>query len=243
MHIQSSFFALAFGALAIVACDNPKQETRTEPNPAAPQIPPAPAQTVTNTNGVVPAPDPIANATNFNQVRQFADQTKLTPTAATVLTTAATVRTAPLVSDQVQVVKDGQAVTEVAHDKDYYLVLYTDPNDSTKQKAGWIFKDSLEPMAHSERAAQEGAKGMAAEHGNKLTCAAGEIKVRTDREICATSCKADSDCSKVNGFCDGAAKSLAANGTTAETHYCVTDLIAGEHHMTQNTERSPNTTK
>src|SRR5262249_40354254 len=145
---------LACVALGAIACENKSDTAKTEPNPGATTTPPEQPVTITNAPMTPPAAktaeapvNPIANATNATEVTQFPDQTKIAPAQAKITTQTATVRPAPQSTDKVQVVKQGQEVTELAKDKEYYLVLFNDSSDNTKQKAGWVHRDSLENYA------------------------------------------------------------------------------------------------
>jgi len=245
MLVRKSMMVLACVALGAIACEN-KDTSKTEPNPATP-----PEQPVTITNAPVtppaqitptpaPAPvNPIANATNATEVTQFPDQMKVSPSQARITTATATVRPAPQSTDKVQVVKQGLEVTELAKDKDYYLVLFNDSSDATKQKAGWIHRDSLEsyalgtPEKGDKNAPQTGpSAAKTAPAASKLTCNAGEVRLQTDRDFCAHQCKDDSDCKKLNGVCDGAGKMVSLAGQMTPAHYCVMNSVPGSTGMT-----------
>ena len=238
MFARNSLVLVACAALGLVACENP--QTKTEPNPGATTTPPA-EKPVTITNApvapkepVAVAPvNPIANASNASEVTQFPDQQKVAPSTAKIVTVAATVRPAPQSSDQVQVVKQGLEVTEVASDKDYFLVLFNDPSDSTKQKAGWVHKDAVQNYAfeRTDKTGKEPQAGPAAAKtapaAAKLTCNTGEVRLQTDKEFCAHQCKEDSDCKKLNGVCDGSGKMVSLSGQLTPAHYCVTTSAPG----------------
>jgi hypothetical protein len=245
MLIRKSMMLVALGALAVAACDNPKNDTtKTEPNPGITTTPAAPQQPVTNTNATLNAPtannptapatniNPIANASNASDVKTFPDQLKVMTAPTRIITTAATVRTAPQASDQVEVAKQGLQVTPVAKERDYFLVLFSDPSDSAKQKAGWVYKDALESEHSSPLTAPANAKTGASA---KLTCRAGEAKLATDHEFCGTQCKDDSDCKKVFGVCDGDGKVTSVSGQLTPAHYCVTNSVPGTSEPTMKT--------
>jgi len=243
MLVHKPMMLLCCVALGAIACEN-KDTTKTEPNPAVPEQP------VTITNAPVaptaqPIPavapvvvNPIANATNATEVTQFPDQTKVAPSQAKVTTATATVRPAPQSADKVQVVKQGLEVTELAKDKDYYLVLFNDSSDAAKQKAGWIHKDSLETYA-TERADKNSKEPLtgpsaakAAPAASKLTCNTGEVRLQTDHDFCAHQCKDDSDCKKLSGVCDGAGKMVSLAGQMTPAHYCVMNSVPGSMGVT-----------
>jgi len=253
MFVRNSLVLVACAALGLVACEN-KTDTRTEPNPGATTTPPA-EKPVTITNApvapkepaVAPVPvNPIANASNASEVTQFPEQQKVAPSQAKIVTVAATVRPAPQSSDQVQVVKQGLEVTEVASDKDYFLVLFNDPTDTTKQKAGWVHKDAVQNYAfeRQDKTANEAKAGPSAAKtapaAAKLTCNAGEVRLQTDKEFCAHQCKEDSDCKKLNGVCDGSGKMVSLSGQLTPAHYCVTSSAPGAT-QTGTSTGTPNT--
>jgi hypothetical protein len=230
MAIRSSMMLVVTAALAAVACESPKTETKTEPNPAV--APPAQQQQqqqpVTNTNAQVNSPtttpaapnptNPIASAANESEVKQFAEQVKIPATQSMIVVTQANIRPAPQSTDKVEVGKQGLSVTELAKNKDYFLVLYNDPQDPAKQKAGWIYRDAL-----GDKNAKEAAQTpKPTAQTPKLTCEAGQFHMQTDRDFCAAQCKADSDCKKLSGVCDGEAKIIGASGAATPAHYCVT---------------------
>jgi hypothetical protein len=256
MFIRKSMLLAAVSALAIAACDNSKNETKTEPNPGTTTTPPA-TQPVTNTNATVNTPtatptppaavDPIAAATNAANVKQYPSETKLpAPLPAKLISTTAAVRISPQGGEQIQVVKHGMDVNVVAQDKDYYLVLYPDPKEASKQMAGWVYKDALDLSGGALGAkGEKGEQGTAGSAANaktgattkpagalgasaKLTCKTGEAHILTDRDFCATSCKDDKDCAKLGGVCDGDGKVVAASGATTNSRYCVGMTAAGE---------------
>jgi hypothetical protein len=244
MLVRKPMMLLACGALALgaMACEN-KDTSKTEPNPAVPEQP----VTITNAPATppaqaMPAPvapvNPIANATNATEVTQFPDQMKVAPSQAKVTTATATVRPAPQSSDKVQVVKQGLEVTELAKDKDYYLVLFNDSSDSAKQKAGWIHKDSLETYAteRADKNSKEPLTGPSAAKtapaASKLTCNTGEVRIQTDHDFCAHQCKDDSDCKKLSGVCDGAGKMVSLAGQMTPAHYCVMNSVPGSTGIT-----------
>lgn len=235
MLVRKPMMLLATGAIALgaMACEN-KDTTKTPPEQPvtitnAPVTPPAQVTPV----AVTPV-NPIANATNATEVTQFPDQTKVAPSQAKITTATATVRPAPQSTDKVQVVKMGLEVTELAKDKDYYLVLFNDSSDATKQKAGWIHKDSLESYAFGtpdkgdKNVPQTGpAAAKTAPAASKLTCNAGEVRLQTDHEFCGQQCKEDSDCKKGSGVCDGAGKMVSLAGQLTPAHYCVMNSVPG----------------
>jgi len=254
MRARNSIVAFVCGACAVLtlaACEDPK--TKTETNPGATTTPPEKPVTITNApvapKEPVAAPvpvNPIANASNASEVTQFPDQQKVAPSSAKIVSVAATVRPAPQSSDQVQVVKQGLEVTEVATDKDYFLVLYNDPNDATKQKAGWVHKDAVQNYAfeRTDKTGKEPQAGPSAAKtapaAAKLTCNAGEVRLQTDKEFCGHQCKEDADCKKLNGVCDGSGKMVSTSGQLAPAHYCVTTSAPGA--TTTTTTNSPSTT-
>jgi hypothetical protein len=241
MLIRKSMMLFACAALSVAACENKSDTSKQEPNPGATTTPPDQPVTITNAPVTPPAAappaNPIAKASNATEVTQFPEQMKLSPTQATIMSTAATVRPAPQSSDKVQVVKQGLAVTEVAKDKDYVLVLFNDPNDTSKEKAGWIHKDSLENYAFeqnlkNDKAANNpspitGQAAKVAPAASKLTCNKGEARLETDHAFCALTCKDDGDCKKLNGVCDGNGKMVDISGKLQAARYCVTDNTPG----------------
>jgi len=252
MLFRKSMMLLAFAALGAVACEDNKTGTKTEPNPATP-----PEQPVTITNAPVTPPaatqvaapvNPIANATNASEVTQFPDQTKVAPVQAKITIATATVRPAPQSTDKVQVVKQGLEVTELAKDKDYYLVLFNDSSDSAKQKAGWIHKDALEsyalgtPDKNDKNAPQTGpSAAKTAPAATKLTCNAGEVRIQTDHDFCGHQCKDDSDCKKQSGVCDGAGKMVSLAGQLTPARYCVMNSVPGSTGMSDTPSTNTNT--
>lgn len=245
MLIRKSMMLFACAAVAVAACENKSDTSKTETNPGATTTPPEQPVTITNAPVNTPAPaatapaNPIASASNATEVTQFPEETKITPVEAKVTTIAATIRPAPQSSDKVQVVKQGLGVTEVAKDKDYVLVLFNDPSDTSKQKAGWIHKDSLENYAFEQDLSGKSDKdkaalgtpapaaAKAAPAAAKLTCNNGEARLETDHAFCARTCKDDGDCKKLNGVCDGNGKVVDVSGKLQSSHYCVTDSAPG----------------
>jgi hypothetical protein len=203
MRTRNPIVLLAVGALALAACD--KLSAKDEPSSV-------PGQPVTNTNATIASEklDPIAQAGNASSVKRYPDEAKLAP-ASKLLLGMTTVRTMPEGSEVVAVIGRNVDVTEFAKDHDYYLVLFPDPNDSSRKLAGWVYKDAV-----------ESSTGKAIARTPGITCKAGEVGVvAADHEFCATPCSVDGDCANAGGVCDGSGQ--IASGTLALSGgaYCV----------------------
>jgi hypothetical protein len=200
MSTRTPLVLFAVGAFAVAGCD---KLGATDGSSSAP------SQPVTNTNATVDT-DPIAQAENAASVKQYAEELKLAPRATALATESTPVRSRPQSRDKVAVLANGIGVTELAKEYDYYLVLFSDPQDANKKLAGWVYKDAIENYA---------GKAIAPAPG--LSCKEGEAHVLTDREFCATSCKDDDDCAEIGGVCDGSGKMASAMHALSEGHYCI----------------------
>jgi hypothetical protein len=230
----TTLIAAAGLTLAAVGCDqNDKGKASTENTPpAAPNEPNM--KPVTPTNATVPtAPvDPLSRAENKDQVTQYTDMIRLAPTPGKIVTGLSTsVRGSPR-GQEVQIVETGMTVDVIGKRDDYYLVLYPDPRDATKQLAGWVYKDAVDAatwpgiveatkLAEKEPGAPQNAKTASPA---KLSCKTGERELRSQGDFCARECSKDDDCTKSpGGLCDGVAYEVKKDGTTAPamSRYCI----------------------
>ena len=226
--------ALGVISAGAAACQNNTPGTSSTSSTEAPATPatannnanaPSP-NTVTNTNATIAA-DPLAQAENKEQVKQYADEYHFTPARPAKMVTgfSTQVRSAPS-GDAITTVETVDNVTEVARDAkgNYYLVLYPDPKDATKQLAGWVYRGALENTAWSQTTPPSG-KALATTQGAKLACERGQVHLRTDRDFCAKSCKDDKGCDKDKAeICDGLA--FEVNDTTGKqtnARYCIAE--------------------
>lgn len=173
-------------ALVLVACDANHSSSATatpEPNVTA-----APPGTVTNTGATVQgATDPLANVVNKDLVKEPADESRVTPAKVIEVASGFTipVRSAPH-GGAIDSLAPSAIVTEIARDPqgDYYLVVYRDRDDASKQFAGWVFKDAVEntawatqatvPAAHGSTPSATGIAGTASKSVEPaLTCGKG----------------------------------------------------------------------
>jgi hypothetical protein len=131
------------GTCALVACD----KNSTSDNAFS-------AQPVSNTNATLngaridkPSAD-ISAADNASKVKRFGDEVPLPPTAMKLASNTLTIRSTPG-GEEATVVTTGDGVTALAKKDDWYLVLYSDPSNTQKTLAGWIYKDGvIGPATH-----------------------------------------------------------------------------------------------
>ncbi len=236
----TTFASLAL-ALGVVACDKTSSDTDAVNRPAAP----APAGSATLTGATTTA-DPLANVENRASIKEYPDETKFNPPHDAQLITgfAVEARESPR-GDVISSVEATQQVKEIARDShgDYYLVLMNDPKDSSKQMAGWVYKDALENNFWAQDSAGNGnnngkataagspAKAKSIETGNteKLSCSRGQSHVRTSIDFCAKTCKDDSGCDKKAGeVCDGLGFEVhESSGKVSNTNYCLSSTAPG----------------
>jgi hypothetical protein len=192
--------ALAIGALTACNRYSPKDDT---PN----------ANPVTNTNAIVntsPGTD-ISSAVNASSVWRYEDESRLTQSTSKLRDAPTVARTAPYSEEVVAVVSNGAAVTEIAREGDWYLVLFNDPRDihSGKRMAGWIYKDAI--------------LGPAADIAGTSpvnNCHSGEVHVLADN-TCRLACAHDTDCATTGGVCDGMGEIQSGLGPVEDGKYCV----------------------
>jgi hypothetical protein len=106
------------------------------------------AQPVSNTNAtltgaqvVKPAVD-ISAADNASAVKRFGDEVPVPPTTMQLASNTVMIRSAPGAEDATALTtSDG--VTALAREGDWYLVFYSDPSNTQKTLAGWIYKDGV----------------------------------------------------------------------------------------------------
>jgi len=223
---------VAFGVISAgaIACqNNTPGTTNNAPSPSPPAAPNPEATSVapvTNTNAVAPA-DPLALAENKTDIKQYPDEYKFSPPRQAKMITgfSAEVRSAPS-GDSISTVETAANVTEVARDAkgNYYLVLYPDTKDSSKQLAGWVYKDALENVAWSETVpTQTQGKALSNTMATKLDCSTGQAHLRTDRDFCGKTCKDDKGCDKAKGeICDGLAFEVReSTSKVSNARYCI----------------------
>lgn len=223
---------LAAGAIALgaVACDKnaSNEPTGTNTNSAStPATPPASSATITGANM---QQDPLASAENKARVKELPDETKISPPRQAQVLSGFTVeiRESPG-GEAIATTTLGQPAREVARASggDYYLVVLADPKDSSKQLAGWIYKDALENNAWAkETLTNPGAAtggGGTAKTTQELKCTHGEAHVRTSIDFCAKTCKDDSGCDKSAGeICDGVGREVhESDGKLSNISYCI----------------------
>jgi hypothetical protein len=220
-------------ALALVACNpNPPSSSTT----VTPESKPTP-ETVTNTNATLPAGgDVLASVANRGRITEPPDEAKITPTKSVRISPGFSipVRAAPH-GDWIASLAATASVNEVARDArgDYYLVTYPDVDDTSKQLAGWVFKDAVENTAWmSQDPTIVPPKSAATSKTATLSCGKGESHLKTDHDFCAKACRDDVACSKTQSeACDGLAFEVRDGATRLETaRYCVsTSTAPGTH--------------
>jgi hypothetical protein len=218
---------LLVGAMAIgaVAC-NDSSSSASAPAPS-----PAGSATVTGANATIV--DALANVENKSQVKELADDVKMTPPKQAALITGFTIQVRESPGGDIVTTSEAvERVTEIAHDasNDYYLVVYADPKAPGKQLAGWVYKDALENNAWwgNNAEALSGSANGAAKDGSgagmtKLACASGESHLRTTKDFCAKVCKDDTGCDKRAGdICDGLGFQVQeSSGKLSNATYCI----------------------
>jgi len=237
MLIHKSTILLAAVAVALCAVGCEKEGE----NPSAPAPKPA-SSAPTVTAAEIPV-DPLANVENKAQVKQYPDETKITPSKQAQLIDGFTVdmRESPR-GDVLTTTMVTQTVTEVARDThgDYYLVTYADPKNAGKQLAGWVYKDALENTAWST-GATGGPSGTA--RSAKLVCGHGEAHLRTTKDFCAKTCKDDTNCDKRAGeICDGLGFLVPEGaGKVTNTNFCISSSspTANSDHSSQHGSSVP----
>jgi hypothetical protein len=242
--------------LGAVACNNndaskANNDNATTPPPASSAAKPT-SGTVENQlanaqgNNANKPNDPIMSAANRDKVKQYPDEVKMSPTPAKLVTGQVTFVREDVQGNNVTETADsipvGVTVNEVARKGDYYLVLYPSPSDSSKQLAGWVYKDSLEaagwPMINAQTGTMSPVTGnnnakTAGNNGSnnntKLSCNSGENHLRTGSDFCAHECKQDSDCKNKppGGLCDGVAYEVKGNNSLSKdtVRYCVLNSV------------------
>ena len=218
--------------LAAAACDTNRasnannnasaSQPSSQPGPELEQ--PAGGTAVTNTGAAVEV-DPLASVENKDRVKRSPDEVKILPNRTAQLITgfAAAVRTSPS-GDEVTTIEKTVNVTEVARNRagDYYLVVYPDPKDPSKQLAGWVYKDALENTGWSTSDQTSGGS-LQNTMASKLDCSHGEAHLRTDHDFCGKACKDDKSCEKKSGeLCDGLAFDVhERTNKLTSTRYCI----------------------
>ena len=143
------------------------------------------------------------------------------------------------------------SVIEVAREArgDYYLVTYPDADDTSKQLAGWVFKDAVEnnawmsqdPTIASPKSAATSKGGMAT-----LSCGKGESHMKTDHDFCAKACRDDGACGKTQSeACDGLAFEVRDGGDPARNGALLRVLLRprpGRHPINWKRSGNPNGT-
>ena len=220
-------------ALGVVACDKnaPDNSMSSNNNPIAPTPNTPAAAGSANLTGATVQQDPLANVENRASIKDYPDETKFNPPRQAQLITgfAVEARESPR-GDVVTSVETSAPVRELARDArgDYYLVVFSDPKDATKQIAGWYYKDALEKNywpSDTAGAAGSTAKGKSLDTGKteKLSCSRGQSHVRTSIDFCAKTCKDDTGCDKKAGeICDGLGFEVhESTGKLANANYCI----------------------
>jgi hypothetical protein len=182
-----------------------------EDNPAAG------SKSVTNTGANVNAspassghPDIVFLTANAALVRRYADESSLTP-ATNKLVPSTTARTMPFGDQTVATLEGGTDATVFAKKGDYYLMTFPDPQEPTRQLAGWIYKDGLGLYGGPSTTWMPPAT---------FTCKSGEVYVLADAE-CAKACVRDTDCSSLNGVCDGNSPVATDVRSISKARYCI----------------------
>jgi len=150
------------------------------------------------------APAPVATgpvASNEDDVARFPDETKLESVAATVQRYV-DVREVPQNGKVVSSLNKGAAVAQVAQRKEYFLVVFDNPKDTSKKMMGWVHSSVFSAVV-----ADAGVK--------VLTCAAGETPLVSDGSFCGKVCEKDADCA-AGQACKGSANKLLAGGKAGD---------------------------
>jgi hypothetical protein len=153
---------------------------------------------------------PVAERQGEPDIARFADETRLSPTPATLMPETTRVRRSPG-GEPLVMLRGGTEVVELARARNHYLVQFSTPNDPWQRMTGWVYKDALESWGPPDEIVATGSKVRA--------CAKGDVHVQSDHDFCARPCREDGDC-QGPGVCDGEA--LVVNGARSErARYCV----------------------
>jgi hypothetical protein len=190
----------------LAACD------RNKPDDAFPPEPKSVTNTSANVNTTPGAGnvDPISAATNAATVTRYDDESPMKPMKSK-LVPMTTARTTPLGKQAVAIMETGCDATAVAKKGDYFLAVFPDPKDSSKQLAGWIYKDGLDIV---------GAAAKVPGPPTTFTCKAGDVHVLNDG-LCAKICAHDADCASVGGVCDGNGAVATSAHAVGHAQYCI----------------------
>jgi hypothetical protein len=149
-------------------------------------------------------PEHSALAANEDDIARFPDETTLDSVTATVQRTSS-VREAPLTGAVVMALGKDTEVVQVAEREKYSLVVFTDPNDSSRKLMGWLHQDAFAATAPQAPAAA----------AKSLSCKSPEIPLFSDRPFCGRSCAVDTDC-PAQQACKGSANKLSKDGKVGD---------------------------
>ena len=166
------FAVMAFGSVVLMACP-PKKQGGADGGDAGP------AASASAEAGST------ALAANEGQVSRYPDESPVNHVSLTTVWTISDVRTqsgagaGELIADIVK----GTDVDKIAERQGYYLVVFTDPSDSTRKEMGWVSQAIFSPEPVHKHIA--------------LKCQTGvPILLQGGLELCVTECTSDSQCSR-----------------------------------------------
>lgn len=148
---------------------------------------------------------------NENDVARFPDETRLENVAASVLSSG-TVREAPVTGNVVTTLAKGAAVTKISQRGQYFLVVFQDPKDASRQLMGWIHQNAFSAVA----VADAGVK--------TITCAAGETALYSDGPFCGKLCANDAECGSGQA-CKGSANKLVNGKAGDAVTVCTVQVV------------------
>jgi len=145
-------------------------------------------------------------AVNELLVKRYEDENAVASTSLTVSTPTALVLTAFPKGDDVTVLRQGQAVTQLAERNGFFRVTFADPSDGSRPKMGWIVKYAFEAVDAGVPGTYLAAPWCS---GTKV------LALQTGRPRCDYVCYKDLECS--NGDTCEAAIDLPKNGEVPST--------------------------
>jgi hypothetical protein len=130
-------------------------------------------------------------AANQADITQYPDQTQVNHAPLSTEWLVSNVRTqASTTSDLVAVIRRGTAADKIGEYNGFYLILFTDPSDSSRQLMGWV--------SHSVFSAEPPHPHVT------IHCPAGQVAIllQAGAEQCVVECQTDGNC-PTGLICDG----------------------------------------
>lgn len=150
---------------------------------------------------------------NEGAVTRYPDETHIAP--ATLLATRRLTQVRSQASrtegELLAELKSGTGVVRIAQRDDFFLILFDEPSDLSRQDMGWVNRDAFLPDLTAKR--------------TPIRCGTAQVAiVREETETCVAPCSRDSQCPN-GGTCSGNGVRSNDGQQGPRTRFCVPHVV------------------